>query len=105
MATGAFADVKPAPDVRVPPPQAARGLVVVARGARERSLAVEEFLGSFLLLARVPDAVGRAGGPRALVRGSRLNAEVVEALLGLHRPQLEVGEAARETVRESPQQR
>jgi len=43
--------------------------------------------------------------PRILVRGQRIDVEVVEVLHGLHRPQQEVGEAARETVRESPQRR
>ena len=38
-------------------------------------------------------------------QGRRLDAEVVEALHGPRRPQQEVGEAARETVRESPQRR
>ena len=102
---GPFAGVEPALDVRALPPHAAHCLVVVVRGARERSLAAEGFLGSFFPLARAPDTVGCAEGPRALAPGRRLGAEVVEALHEPHRPQLAEGEAARGMVRGSPQRR
>ena len=86
-----------------PPPQAARDPDVVVQGAQERLLAAEGSLGSFSLCSRAPCAVGHAMGSRVLGQGRRLDVEVVEALHGLHRPRLEVGEAARETVREGPQ--
>ena len=77
---------------------------MVVLGARQRFLADEELLGSFLLRVRAPDAAGRTGGPQALAPGRHLGAEVVEvALREPHRPQLAEGEAARGTVQESPQ--
>ena len=93
-------------DARAPPLQVARGLVVVVLGVRERSLANGELLGSFLLLAQVPDAVGRAGGPRALAPERRLGAEA--AVVALHeprRPQLAEGEAPRGMAQGSPLRR
>ena len=42
-------------------------------------------------------------GLRILVQERRLDAEVVEALRGLHRPLLVAVEVARGTVRERPQ--
>ena len=87
--------MEPALDARATPLQVAHGLVVVVLGAREHFLADEELLGSFLLLAQAPGAVGHAGGPHALAPGRRLGAEVVEALHEPHWPQLAEGDAAR----------
>ena len=78
---------------------------MVALGAREHSFAAGELLGSFLLLAWAPDAVGHAGGPRALALERRLDVEVVEALREPRRSQLAEGEAARGMARGSPLRR
>ena len=91
------------PDIHALPPQAAHGLDTVVLGAQDHFLAASGLLSCFLLHARVPGMAGHAAGPRVLVRGRLLDVEVVEALREPCRPQLEVGEAARETVRESPQ--
>ena len=78
---------------------------VAVLGVVERFLAVGELLGSFLLLARAPDAVGRAGRARALVPGRRLDGEVVVALREARRPRLAEGEVARGMARGSPLRR
>ena len=84
------------------PPRAVRGLDEATREAPVQLLAAEESLGSFLLLARAPDVVGHAGGPRALAPELRLGAEVVEVLRELRRPWLAKGEAERGTSQGSP---
>ena len=53
---------------------------MVVPGVQERFLASEELLGSFLLRVRAPDVAGPAEGPRVLVLGRRLGAEVVEGV-------------------------
>ena len=97
--------VEPGLDINAPPPQAARGLDVVVQRVQEHSLVVEGPPGSFLLRALVPRAVGRATGPRVLVRGRRLDVEVAEALREPRCAQQEADEAARGMVQESPQRR
>ena len=72
------------------------------REAQERFLAAGELLGSFLLLARAPDAAGHAGGLRALALGRRLGAEVAEVLRELRCPWLAESEAESGTAPESP---
>ena len=78
------------------------GLNMLEQGALGRLLMGEGLLGSFLLLTRAPGAVGRVGGPRTLVPGRRLGAEVAEAPRGLHHPRLEEGEVARAMGQASP---
>ena len=78
-------------DAHVLPQQAARGPATAddpgaaVRGAADRSLAAEGLLDSFFLHARARDAAGRVVGPRALVIGRCLGAEVVEVLRELRR--------------------
>ena len=71
-------------------------------GSTGRLLEAEGFLDSFLLLARAPDAVGHAQGPRALAPGRGPGEKVVEALHEPRRLYVAEGEAARGTARESP---
>ena len=98
-------EAEPGLGAHAPPPQAAHGLDVAVLGVQEHLVAAEGPPGSFLLHARAPCAVGRVAGLRVLLRGRRLDAEVVEALRGLCRPLLEVVEVAKGTVQESPQRR
>ena len=67
-------------------PRTATASGAAVRGAVERYLVGEGLLGSFLLRAQAPGAVGRAAEPRALAPGRRLGAEVVEVLHELRRP-------------------
>ena len=97
-------EAEPGPGTHALLPQAAHGPDVVLLGVQERFLAAVGFHGSFLRV-RAPCTVGRAAGPRVLVRGRRLDVEAVEVLPGLRRRQREAGEVATGTVRESPQRR
>ena len=98
-------EVEPGLGTQAPPSQAALDPDVVVQGAQEHLLAAEGSLGSFSLRVQAPCVAGRAAGPRVLEQVRRLDVEVVEVLHGLHRPQLEVGEAAKETVWGSLQRR
>ena len=105
-------------NIHTPPPQAEHSLDVMVLGAQEHFLAALGLLGSFLLRAWARGMAVHAAGPRVLVhgrlldaeavqelrephisvRGHRLDAKAAEALRELHRPRLEVGEAARGMV-------
>ena len=77
---------------------------MLVKGAHERLLDAEGFLGSIFPAAQAPDTAGRTQGPRALEPGRLLEEEVAEALPELRRPRMTEGEAARGMAREIPLQ-
>ena len=83
-------------------PAAADDPGAVVQGVAERSLAVEELLGSFLLHAQAPDAADRVTAAHSLVPRRHLGAEAVEALCELRRLKLAEGQAERGTAQGSP---
>ena len=81
------------------------GLATLVRGARERLLEDEGFLGRFFHVAWALDTVGLVQGPRALEPGHLLGEEVAEAPPELHHPRRMEGEVARGMAQESPLRR
>ena len=63
---------------------------------------IKERSGSSAPVALVPDGAGSAQGPLTSEPGRLLEGEAAEAPQELHRPCMMEGEAARETVQESP---